>query len=421
MKRRPIPWLLVALVVSACTAGTPIPPPAAVTTTEPVETYGQAVVLGVDDVQFFGPNHLAVDADGNLYVTEFSGGRILVFSPDGELIHQWAGGGNEVGQLAGPTGIAVDSDGYVHVGESGTSRVQVFSPEGEPEAVWGGFGVDPGEFGSAMGVGINEELDRVYVADHVNSRIQVFDRSGALQFMFPRNGDFTHIGNEPDQMWLPIGVDLSGDGTVYVVDSGNQRVQTYTPDGEIISVFSTEPLADPQVIAVLDDGSYWVSGPTDDAVAYFDRDGELVTLLPPPPEGFSRPHGIEVTPDGTVWVADTGNDVVRGYRLGSDGTTGPTGPTATTTPSSTETPDVEVDVFSFGYTPPTLTVSVGETVGWWVSSPEPHTVTAPGWFDSGTLELDESFAYTFTEPGTYSYFCSIHGAALQSGVVVVEP
>ena len=51
--------------------------------------------------------------------------------------------------------------------------------------------------------------------------------------MFPRGGDFTHIGDEPDQMSLSIGVDLAADGTVYVVDSGNNRVQKFAGESAI--------------------------------------------------------------------------------------------------------------------------------------------------------------------------------------------
>lgn len=279
-------------------------------------TYEQVMVLGDDDgVEFRGPNHLALDAEGNLYVTEFFGGRVFVFSPTGDFLDQFTGAGDGVGELSGPTGIAIDANGDVYVGESGTSRVQKFNSDGNPIAVWGGPGVGPGEFGSAMGVGINEELGRVYAADYGNSRIHVYTPDGELLFMFPRGGDSTQIGDEPDQMFLPIGVDIAGDGTVYVVDSGNNRVQKFTPDGEIIEVLSPLPILAPQVISVEDDGSYWLSGPTDRVVAHFSATGELLGTLVPPEGGFTMPHGTETMSDGTVWLADTGNGVVRAYRI----------------------------------------------------------------------------------------------------------
>jgi len=299
---------------------TPPEPAAKTPTTDSVATavitYEQVMVLGQNgDVVFDRPNHLALDADDNLYVTEFTGGRVFVFSPSGELINQFAGPGDGIGQLNGPTGIAVDADGDIYVGESGASRVQKFSPEGEPITTWGQFGVDPGEFGSAMGIGINDDLGRVYVADHVNSRIQVFDLDGELLFMFPGGGDFSQVGDAPGELFLPIGVDLAADGTVYVVDSGNARVQTFTPEGVFIGVFSTTPVVAPQVLSVQPDGSFWVSGPTDRVVAFLGPNGEFLATLVPPPNGFSLPHGTETTSDGTVWLADTGNNVVRAFRV----------------------------------------------------------------------------------------------------------
>jgi plastocyanin len=349
---------------------------------------------------------------------------VFVFSPTGELLRQFAGAGSEVGQLSGPTGIAVDEDGFIYIGESGNSRVQKFNPAGEPIEVWGRFGVGPGEFGSAMGVGINEELGRVYVADHVNSRIHVYTKDGELLFMFPRGGDFTHIGDEPDQMWLPIGVDLAGDGTVYVVDSGNRRVQKFTPDGETITAFSPRPVLAPQVLSVQSDGSYWLTGPNDQDIVHFSAEGELLGRLIPPAGGFAGPHGTETATDGTVWVADTGNGVVRAYRLSDSPVAAPpatTSSTSSTTLPPGPAPDVEVSMISFGYEPPAITVKVGDTVQWVNPTGIQHTATATGVFDSGSVGQGGTFTFTFTTAGTFDYFCAIHGAALQSGTVTVEP
>jgi sugar lactone lactonase YvrE len=379
--------------------------------------YRQVRLLGDGDgIEFISPNHLALDQDGNLYVSEFSGGRVFVFSPEGELLRQFAGSGTEVGQLLQPTGIAVDAAGTIYVGESGTSRVQKFDPEGVSIEVWGQFGVGPGEFGSAMGVGINESLGRVYVADHVNSRIHVYTMDGELLFMFPRDGDFTHIGDEPDQMWLPIGVDIAADGTVYVVDSGNRRVQKFSPDGEIIEVLSPLPVIAPQVISVEADGSFWLTGPNDQDIAYFTASGDLIATLVPPEGGFATPHGTETGIDGTIWVADTGNGVVRGYQLTADPIAA-----AEPSPSTTLVPaDVEIAMLNFDYAPETVTVSVGDTVRWTNPSNLQHTATSPGVFDSFFNDTATTEIYTFDKPGTFEYFCTIHGA-IQSGVIIVEP
>lgn len=68
---------------------------------------------------------------------------------------------------------------------------------------------------------------------------------------------------------------------------------------------------------------------------------------------------------------------------------------------------VKIDNFSFG--PDTLTVSVGATVTWTNRDDVPHTVvSSDGVFKSKALDTDDQFSYTFTKPGAYPYFCSIH-------------
>ena len=69
--------------------------------------------------------------------------------------------------------------------------------------------------------------------------------------------------------------------------------------------------------------------------------------------------------------------------------------------------DVKIDNVSF--TPQTLTVHPGTTVTWVNRDDLPHTVTSTDKkFKSAALDTDQRFAFTFTAPGTYSYFCSIH-------------
>src|SRR3981189_3173348 len=79
--------------------------------------------------------------------------------------------------------------------------------------------------------------------------------------------------------------------------------------------------------------------------------------------------------------------------------------------------EVKIDNFSFG--PATLTVAVGTTVTWTNRDDIPHTVVSDDKvFKSRVLDTDEKFSFTFTKPGTYAYFCSVHPK--MTGKVVVQ-
>ena len=71
----------------------------------------------------------------------------------------------------------------------------------------------------------------------------------------------------------------------------------------------------------------------------------------------------------------------------------------------------EIKIDNFSFAPQTLTVPVGSTVTWTNRDDIPHTVVStedPKAFKSKALDTDERFSFTFSKPGTYSYFCSIH-------------
>ena len=79
--------------------------------------------------------------------------------------------------------------------------------------------------------------------------------------------------------------------------------------------------------------------------------------------------------------------------------------------------EVKIDNFSFG--PAGLTVTVGTTVTWTNRDDIPHTVVSDDKvFKSKVLDTDEKFSFTFTKPGTYPYFCSVHPK--MTGKVVVQ-
>ncbi len=80
-------------------------------------------------------------------------------------------------------------------------------------------------------------------------------------------------------------------------------------------------------------------------------------------------------------------------------------------------PEVKIDNFSFG--PAAITVAAGTTVTWTNRDDIPHTVVSDDKiFKSKVLDTDEKFSYTFSKPGTYPYFCSVHPK--MTGKVIVQ-
>lgn len=79
----------------------------------------------------------------------------------------------------------------------------------------------------------------------------------------------------------------------------------------------------------------------------------------------------------------------------------------------------EVNVENFSFQPGTLTVMAGTSVTWVNHDDVPHTVYENDKrFKSGTLDTDAKFSYTFTSPGTYSYYCSLHPR--MTGQIIVK-
>jgi plastocyanin len=89
-----------------------------------------------------------------------------------------------------------------------------------------------------------------------------------------------------------------------------------------------------------------------------------------------------------------------------------------TAPAAGNAAAVKIDNFNF--TPPTLVVAPGTTVTWTNDDDSPHSVREKdGRFKSAALDTDDTFAQTFTAPGEYEYFCSIHPRMV--GKIVVKP
>jgi amicyanin len=80
--------------------------------------------------------------------------------------------------------------------------------------------------------------------------------------------------------------------------------------------------------------------------------------------------------------------------------------------------DVAVKIGNFTFGPQEVKVKAGTTVTWTNEDDIPHTVVSPNSFRSKVLDTDGKYSFTFTTPGTYKYFCSLHPH--MTGTIVVE-
>lgn len=123
---------------------------------------------------FGGPQGVAVDKDGNLYVTDTMNDRVEIFDADGNFISTFGKNGDGPGYFARPKGIAVDCDGHIWVADEVTDRLQVFNREGQLLTYIGtGHGHLPGQFEALVGVAIDKQ-NRVFTTEQYPGRMQMF-------------------------------------------------------------------------------------------------------------------------------------------------------------------------------------------------------------------------------------------------------
>jgi len=93
---------------------------------------------------------------------------------------------------------------------------------------------------------------------------------------------------------------------------------------------------------------------------------------------------------------------------------------ATLLPGAAPAEDAAVQIDDFAFSPASITVKAGTTVTWRNKDDIPHTVaSSTRLFKSKALDTDDTYTFTFNEPGTYQYFCSLHPH--MTGKIVVEP
>jgi DNA-binding beta-propeller fold protein YncE len=120
------------------------------------------------------PTNVAVDSQGNVYVTDTLNNRVEIFDADGNFISEFGKPGDGPGHFARPKGIVLDCDGHIWVADEVQSRVQVFDKEGRLLIYFGDLGVYPGQFQALYGVAYDKQNNRIVTSEQFPGRVQIF-------------------------------------------------------------------------------------------------------------------------------------------------------------------------------------------------------------------------------------------------------
>lgn len=217
-----------------------------------------------------------------------AGQQAATAGPTYKLAGKWGANGTGNGQFRSILGVTTDSSGLVYVADQDNSRVQVFTAKGGFVRKWGSRGDGNGEFTEVQNVAIGPD-GSVWVADLRNNRVQ----------QFSKEGDFRTALDTPKEAW---GVAVDADGNVYASTTGDEIRSVVRFDKTPTGYSGAKTFAnveEPADIAASPDGSIYVADEADLVVRRYDASGKILKTIK---GAAASPHGIGVDLDCNLWV-----------------------------------------------------------------------------------------------------------------------
>lgn len=272
---------------------------------------------------------VAIDSHDRLFAFDRGEHPVMVFDRDGTLLTTW---GENL--FVRPHGIFIGPDDSVYCTDDVGHTVRKFTPDGRLLMTLGNAG-QPSDTGATSidfrtirrsgppfhyptNVALSPQGE-IYVSDgYGNARVHKFAPDGRLLLSWGEPGD------GPGKFRVPHGIAVRGDGTVWVADRENSRVQIFTADGAFIDQWTD--VARPCQVTFDGGGNLWVAelgyragmwpgttapspAATGGRVSVFGADGRLLARFgggdnPTAPGDFFAPHGICIDSRGDVYVAE---------------------------------------------------------------------------------------------------------------------
>jgi len=245
---------------------------------------------------------------GRVYVTDTVQRSVLLYDIPGKRFVEI--GTDKPGELVKPLGIDVSVNEELFVSDVSAQRIMVYNLDGVFQRSFGGKNL----LTKPSDVTVSPDGQRAYVVDtggveNNNHRVQVFDATSGkhLQTIGKRGGaegDFN----------LPLQATVGNDGTLYVVDAGNFRIQAFDSKGGFLSSFGTVgrypgQFARPKGIAIDQENNLYIIDTAFGNFQIFNPQGQLLMFIGERgsagiPGKYMLPAGIDVDQDGRIYVVD---------------------------------------------------------------------------------------------------------------------
>jgi streptogramin lyase len=316
------------------------------------------------DARFSVISGIAVDSAGNVYVDDYGNAVIRKITPDGHVstlagspgLSGSSDGRGSTAQFGGsPSALALDRDGNLYVAE--TYSIRKVTPDGTVTTIPGPARSATTGFVDLNGIAL-DDAGNIYVVDggwtppsktsptptyHTTALIRKITPSGTISTLAGAEGTasfddglgFADGAGQAARFRYPEGLTIDGDGNLYVADRGNQAIRKVTPNGVVTTVAgmpgagpsSDGPVASarftsPAGIAVGADGALYVTDMADHTVRRIVPGDSVSTIAGAAPRAgsadgagtsalFNSPQGLARDSAGNLYVADSGNAVIR--------------------------------------------------------------------------------------------------------------
>ena len=181
--------------------------------------------------------------DGNIAVSDYMK-HITVYTPNGKLVRKRK---FESDKLNGPDGLAVDNKGILFVADYAGHKMCVYSEDGEFQYSFGSKGSQPGDFNPPEQICIAPD-GLMYVTDRSNNCVQVFQQDGCFVRQFGKN-----------VLNAPTGLALTKDGHIAVASWVADKLSIFAPSGECVHEVKDAGLKSPYGVAIDDNGYIFVA------------------------------------------------------------------------------------------------------------------------------------------------------------------